>query len=171
MPDRTIDMTHSTSRPLGLLLIGLFKLFKGILFFLLAVWTVRLIDKDVADVFLGLITRLHIDAEGRFIQSVLAHLSLIDNRMLVEISTATFGFSLLLLTEGTGLIMQKLWAEYVAIIETGFFIPFEIYEITRHLTTTKVTLFLINTAVVVYLILRMSRKGMAQAKTAGAAGK
>lgn len=151
-------MRHRSPPPLGIFLIAVFKIIKGVLFIAFAVVSLKLIDKDIGDVFLFWISKLHIDSEGRFIQNVLTHLSLIDNKMLLEISLATFGFALLLLVEGGGLFLEKLWAEYIVIIETGFFIPFEIYEITRHMTWTKIILFLVNTAVVLYLILRMAGK-------------
>jgi len=71
--------SSKNSRPLGLFLIGLFKLGKGLLVLALGIGVLKTDNKDIDMLFLELITRLHIDAEHRFIQKVLAHLSLIDN--------------------------------------------------------------------------------------------
>jgi uncharacterized membrane protein (DUF2068 family) len=152
----------SNSRPLGLFLIGLFKLVKGLLVLALGIGVLKLINKDVDMLFLELITRLHIDAEHRFIQKVLARLSLIDNHTLEAIATVSLIFASLLLLEGFGLIFQKLWAEYLTVAETAIFIPFEIYEIIRHATVTKVSILTINIAIVVYLLLAILRKSLAR---------
>ena len=159
-----MDQKHrsTNSRPLGLFLIGLFKLVKGLLVLALGIGVLKLINKDVDMLFLKLITRLHIDAEHRFIQKVLVHLSLIDNHTLEAIATVSLIFASLLLLEGFGLIFQKLWAEYLTVAETAIFIPFEIYEIIRHATITKVSILTINIAIVIYLLLAILRKSLAR---------
>ena len=154
--------SSKNSRPLGLFLIGLFKLAKGLLVLALGIGVLKLINKDIDMLFLELITRLHIDAEHRFIQKVLAHLSLIDNHTLEAIATVSLIFASLLLLEGFGLIFQKLWAEYLTVAETAIFIPFEIYEIIRHATITKVSILTINIAIVIYLLLAILRKSLAR---------
>ncbi|MGB7566228.1 MAG: DUF2127 domain-containing protein [Chitinivibrionales bacterium] len=162
MKSKDPTKTKSNSRPLGLYFIGIFKLAKGLLVLALGIGVLRLINKDVDEIFLELISRLHIDAEHRFIQRVLAHLSLIDNHTLEAIATVSFIFASLLLLEGFGLIFQKLWAEYLTVAETAIFIPFEIYEIIRHATVTRISLLTINIAIVGYLLLAILRKSLAR---------
>jgi uncharacterized membrane protein (DUF2068 family) len=84
----------------------------------------------------------------------------LDPRKLREFSVGTFFYSALLLTEGTGLLMRKRWAEYFTIIATSSFIPLEVYELTRRVSSPRLILLLLNVAVVVYLaiVLRRSRK-------------
>jgi uncharacterized membrane protein (DUF2068 family) len=148
----------ASSRPLGLFLIGLFKLGKGALFTALGIGMLKLIDKDVDDLFLVLITKLHIAAEHRFIQHILSHLSLVTNRTLHELAAISLIFAALLLTEAFGLLWEKVWAEYFAVVETSLFIPFEIYEIARHATLTKVSIMVINVVIVTYLLWAIIRK-------------
>lgn len=154
-------MAPSRSRPLGLFLIALFKLIKAGLFIILAVGAIKLLDRDMADIFSFWISKLHVDLENRFVQSILVRLDLIDRRMLEEISVATFGLAALLLTEGLGLLFQKRWAEYLAVFETGLFIPLEVYELIRHATITKFSLLGINSAVVLYLLWLLIKKSSA----------
>jgi uncharacterized membrane protein (DUF2068 family) len=154
--------SSKNSRQLGLFLIGLFKLAKGLLVLALGIGVLKLINKDIDMLFLELITRLHIDAEHRFIQKVLVHLSLIDNHTLEAIATVSLIFATLLFLEGFGLVFQKLWAEYLTVAETAIFIPFEIYEIIRHATVTKVSILTINIAIVIYLLLAILRKSLAR---------
>jgi len=72
----------------------------------------------------------------------------------------TFFYSALLLTEGTGLLLGKRWAEYFTIIATSSFIPLEVYEIVKRVRAAKVVVLLLNIVVVAYLVivLRRTRK-------------
>lgn len=55
--------------------------------------------------------------------------------------------------EGVGLWLGRRWAEYLTVIATAVFIPYEIYELTKTVTATKLVAFAINVAAVAYLIL------------------
>jgi len=62
-------------------------------------------------------------------------------------------YGLLELVEGVGLWLGRRWAEYLTVVATSAFLPYEIYELARSITVTKVVAFLINIAAVVYLVL------------------
>jgi uncharacterized membrane protein (DUF2068 family) len=54
--------------------------------------------------------------------------------------------------EAVGLWFQKRWAEYLTLIVTASFLPIEVYEIAHKLSPFKIIAFVINVAVVVYLL-------------------
>lgn len=54
--------------------------------------------------------------------------------------------------EGVGLWFQRRWAEYLTFVVTTSLLPLEIYEIANRATVFKVIAFIINVAVVVYLL-------------------
>jgi uncharacterized membrane protein (DUF2068 family) len=54
--------------------------------------------------------------------------------------------------EAVGLWYQQRWAEYLTFLVTASLLPFEIYEIAHRTTPFKVIAFVINVAVVVYLL-------------------
>ncbi|MBC7644533.1 MAG: DUF2127 domain-containing protein [Thermoleophilia bacterium] len=54
--------------------------------------------------------------------------------------------------EAVGLWMHKLWAEYLTLIATALFLPYEIYELSKHLTIIKLIAFGLNAAIVIYLL-------------------
>jgi uncharacterized membrane protein (DUF2068 family) len=159
-------MASSSPRSLGLFLIGIFKLSKGILFTAIGIGMLKLIDKDIDDLFRDLIAKLHIDAEHKFIQNIILQLSHVTNHTLEELSIFTFLFAFLLYIEAFGLLWQKVWAEFVTIAETSLFIPFEIYEIFRHATIIKVSILAINVAIVGYLVWAIMRKTSGQSAAA-----
>jgi len=55
--------------------------------------------------------------------------------------------------EAVGLWYQRRWAEYLTFIVTASLLPFEIYEIANRTTPFKIVAFIVNVAVVVYLLL------------------
>ena len=62
-------------------------------------------------------------------------------------------YALIELVESVGLWLGQRWGEYFAMIATSIFLPWEVWELTRgHITWLKVTAFVINLLLVVYLV-------------------
>ena len=148
-------------RDRGLLLIGLFKLGKAILFFALGMGAIHLLHKDIGDEVMRLATALKFDPESKFVTILLDKADLIDTHRLKQISLATFGYSALALTEGIGLMLEKVWAEYLTLCLTISFLPWEVYELAREPNVFRLSLLLINLAVLWYLVWLLRRKRVA----------
>jgi uncharacterized membrane protein (DUF2068 family) len=138
-----------------LLLIAAFKLVKGVLLFAVGVGALKLLHQDVSETIAHWVNVLRVDPDNRFVHALLTRLLDINQNQLKALSVGTFIYAGLLLTEGTGLLLRKRWAEYFTIITTAGLIPLEIYEISRHLTAAKIVVLLINVAIVVYLVMRV----------------
>jgi uncharacterized membrane protein (DUF2068 family) len=54
--------------------------------------------------------------------------------------------------EAVGLWYAKRWAEYLTFVVTASLLPVEIYELSEHVSPFKVIAFVLNVAVVVYLL-------------------
>lgn len=145
-------------RDRGLLAIGLFKLGKAILFFSLGVGAIHLLHKDLGDEVMRLATALKFDPESKLVTLLLDKVDLIDAHRLKQISFATFAYSALALTEGIGLMLEKVWAEYLTLILTISFLPWELFELTHHPNWFRLSLLLINLAVLAYLVWLLKRK-------------
>jgi uncharacterized membrane protein (DUF2068 family) len=57
-------------------------------------------------------------------------------------------------TEGVGLAMRRRWAEYLTVLATGVFIPFEVWEVVHRVTLFRTGALAVNVAIVVYLAYR-----------------
>ena len=152
-------------RDAALMLIAAFKLIKGSLLLLLALEAHRLMHKDVAEVVEHWIQHFRADPNSKYLHLLLGKLPGVTDKRLKELSVGTFIYGALFLTEGMGLALRKRWAEYMTIITTGLLIPLEIYEIFHHtgprkvsIIIIKVVVFLINVAIVAYLIRRVRPK-------------
>jgi uncharacterized membrane protein (DUF2068 family) len=138
-------------------LIALFKLLKGILLIAAGIGALKLLHKDVFETVSHWVDVLRVDPDNRFIHGLISRVLSISPKQLQAASVGTFVYAALLLTEGTGLLLRKRWAEYFTIITTAALIPLEVYEIARRVTAAKTAVLMINAAIVVYLIARVRR--------------
>lgn len=69
------------------------------------------------------------------------------------IGVALCVYGALLVAEAIGLWGVRRWAEYLTIVETGCFIPLEIYELSNAVSALKVFTLLVNLAIVLYLLI------------------
>ena len=68
------------------------------------------------------------------------------------LGAAVGAYAMLELVEAVGLWHAKRWAEYLTFIATGVFLPLEVYELTKSISVLKLLAFVINVAIVVYLL-------------------
>jgi uncharacterized membrane protein (DUF2068 family) len=134
-----------------LVLIGFFKILKGIFFVMIGVGVLRLVHRDLADILFRVALSLRIDPESHLVNLILERAQDLTPHRLRWIGTAVFLDAGLDFIEGTGLVLRKTWAEYFTLILTASFLPWELFEIVRHVTVVKVCLTILNILVVLYL--------------------
>jgi uncharacterized membrane protein (DUF2068 family) len=153
-----LEEQTATHHDRGLLAIGLFKLAKALLFFGLGVGAFHLLHKDLDDELTRLTSRLGFDPESRTVSLLMEKVDLIDAHRLREIGFATFAYSALALTEGVGLMLEKVWAEYLTLTLTVSFLPWELYELAEEPNLFRFSLLVINLLVLGYLVWYLQRK-------------
>lgn len=135
-----------------LILIAAFKLAQALVFAAIGVGVLRLLHKDVGDVLANVARHLRFNPESRLVNFILDKATLLDDRLLRRIGDVVFIYAGLDLIEGTGLYLEKVWAEYLTLAITGSFLPWEIFEVFRKLTLIRVSLLTVNTLVFLYLL-------------------
>jgi uncharacterized membrane protein (DUF2068 family) len=143
--------------------IGAWKLLETALLLILGIGALKLLHKDLVDVVTRFIIDIGRDPEGHFANLILEKVALIDPHRLKQISIAVFAGAGLHAIEGVGLVLRKVWAEYITLILTASFLPWEAIEIIRHSTWIKFVLLLLNLAVVIYLAFYVQSKVRRQA--------
>jgi len=68
--------------------------------------------------------------------------------------------------EGTGLWLGRRWGEYFAMVATSLGLPYEIFDLVAGVTVTRVALFVINLALVLYLVVTKRLFGVRGGKRA-----
>ena len=89
-----------------------------------------------------------------------------DPRTLGYIALGLGAYAVIEIIEGIGLWLVKRWGEYFAMIVTSLGLPLEIYELTNKVTVLRVVAFVINLALVLYLVLTKRLFGVRGGKKA-----
>ena len=74
-----------------------------------------------------------------------------DARLWV-LAALAFAYATLRLAEGYGLWRERRWAEWLAALSGGLYIPIEIYELVSHTSWIKLSLLASNIAIVLYMV-------------------
>ena len=92
------------------------------------------------------------EAGRSFISRQLEHiLSLKADTLKLLLVTATL-YALIESLEAIGLWLEKRWAEYLTVLATAGFLPLEIEELLKRVTVLRVAAFVVNVALVVWLV-------------------
>jgi uncharacterized membrane protein (DUF2068 family) len=138
--------------------IAIFKFIKGAVLLALVCGAMSLFHKDVAAHVQYWLEQLQIDPDNRFVGALLAKLHLIHTKELKQLSALGVGYSILFLTEGTGLLFRQYWAEWLTIIATSSLIPFEVFQLVKQFTAIGLLVLVGNIGIVLFLIYRVLRR-------------
>jgi uncharacterized membrane protein (DUF2068 family) len=146
------DQGGGARRAPTLYLIILLKLAKGLGLLLLAAGVYSLHSKNLPQEFRDLLEFFRLDPEKRFFTEVADKISHISPAKVILIARGTGLYSLFSLTEGIGLVFRVSWAGWLAIGESIFFIPIEIYELMRGFSYSVLVILGLNVLIVWYLL-------------------
>ncbi len=135
------------------------KLLKAVSFMTLAFLMYRLADNDLPEELRHMLEYLRVNPERKFWVDLARQLGQLTEAKVVLAAVGTFVYSLFSLVEGVGLIFRVSWAGWLAIGESAFFIPIEVYELVRPPTMehpghprTVFVVLVINIVIVWYLL-------------------
>jgi len=142
------------------------KLLKGALFVTLALVMYTLSDNDLPAELKNLLHHLRLNPERRFWVDLAVQLGRLTEAKVLWAAAGTLVYSLFSLVEGIGLIFRVSWAGWMAIGESAFFIPIEIYELVHRAvpdqprpghTVTVLIILGLNVLIVWYLFQNRAR--------------
>jgi uncharacterized membrane protein (DUF2068 family) len=87
----------------------------------------------------------------RILTTVLRPIGQFSSRTVLLIGIGAVLFGALELTEAVGLARRRRWAEYLTVIAGCIGIPLEVEEVLRRQTPVRVSILVINVAIVIYL--------------------
>jgi uncharacterized membrane protein (DUF2068 family) len=135
-----------------LLLIAVYKFLYALLFIAIGVGAHRLLHKDLADQIDLFARHLRFNPESRLVNFILEKASLINDPVLRRIGFVAYCYAAITMAEGIGLYLEKAWGEFLTLVITASFLPWELFEIYRHVSWLHIGLFAINILVFLYLL-------------------
>jgi uncharacterized membrane protein (DUF2068 family) len=126
-----LEITLPSKKAPTLYIIAGLKIFKGLLLLAAGVWVYALAGKDLDEIFGQFLGWFHLDPENRFFASISDWLGDVQPANERKFALVFLIYGLFLSASGTGLALRATWAIWLAIGESAFFIPIEIYEIVK----------------------------------------
>jgi uncharacterized membrane protein (DUF2068 family) len=113
-----------------------------------------------------LLRQLGFDVNHNKLLGLIQHAFTLNSHTLVLLALGAAAYAVLEVVEGVGLWMLKRWGEYFAMVATSIFLPYEIYDLTAKVTVLRLLAFLVNLALVVYLVVAKRLLGVRGGKKA-----
>ena len=133
--------------------IATLELAKGMIVLLAACGVLLLVRRedpwDIAD---GLLKLLHISPDHHFAQVFLDWADSLTSAKIWTVAAAALSYSILRFLEAYGLWYARAWAEWIALISGSLYLPFEIYKLIHKQNLFHISVFLVNVAIVLYMI-------------------
>lgn len=137
-----------------------FKLLKGLLFLALAITAYTLSDNNLPEEYRRFIEQmrpvwevLQVHPGNKFFTHLAAAVAQLTEGKVLVAAAGTLVYSAFSLVEGIGLMFHISWAGWLAIGESAFFIPIELYELSRRgkFSWWLLGVLVINIIIVCYL--------------------
>jgi len=150
-------------------LVASFEMAKGAVVLLAAVGLLSLAHRDIWDVSASLLRLLHIHHTNHYWEVFLRLANRVRDEKLWLVAVGCVLYSALRFVEAYGLWRARAWAEWVAFISGGVYLPFEVYEVARRVTVVRVIILAANVAIVLYMLfLRLQAQAARCAEESGA---
>ena len=140
------------TRHSGLKTVALYEAFKGILVLLAGCGFLLLLHQDVQAIGENLIEHLHLNPAHHDPQIFLKALSDLQNMNVLLLALGATAYSTLRFVEAYGLWKERVWAEWLAVVSTGLYLPIEFYELWEKVSALKVAITVLNLALFLYLL-------------------
>ena len=135
----------------GLRLVACFEAGKAVIVLTAGFGLLTIVHRSVQQVAEALVDHLHLNPTSRYPRIFLDLAQHTGSVRLWMLALFAFVYAALRLAEAYGLWHGRRWAEWVAVISGGIYIPFEVYELSTGVSVLKVLTFAINVGIVGYL--------------------
>src|SRR5947199_9851598 len=117
---------------LVLRVIAIERALRGLLLLAAGTYLLFHLSTDFGQLAERIVRSIDIDPRQHFFHRIVTRLHRLRAHQLRIVGLAALGYGGLELTEGVGLWLDQLWAEYLTLIATSLFIPLELYEFAVH---------------------------------------
>ena len=146
--------------------VALFEATKGVIVLLAGFGLLSLLRHDLRALAVDLVGRLHLDPTRRFASSFIDAASRTTDARLWFFALIGFVYTVFRFVEAYGLWFCRTWAEWLAVVSGGMYLPLEAYELYQRVTWMRVSALVANLVVVmaIALILWRNKRAAKQAQ-------
>jgi len=146
---------------LGARAIAVFEAAKGAAVLAVGIGLLRLAGKDVHATSGELISHMHLNPAKHHPEIFLNALAAFSNVHLWTLACLAFVYAFFRLAEGVGLWFDKAWAEWLAALTGGIYIPLETAKLVEKASVFRASILAVNIAIVAFMawLIWRRRKG------------
>jgi uncharacterized membrane protein (DUF2068 family) len=137
--------------------VALFEATKGVIVLLAGFGLLSLLHHDLRALAIALVGHLHLDPTRHYASGFIEVASKTTDARLWSIAIIGFVYAIFRFVEAYGLWFCRTWAEWLALVSGGIYLPLEVYEIVRRVTWMRVSALIANLVVVVAIALVLWR--------------
>jgi uncharacterized membrane protein (DUF2068 family) len=149
--------------------VAIFEAAKGAVVLLAGFGVLSLLHRDIRVAAAALVGRLHLNPAHRFEHSFIEAASRVTDTGLWLIASLGFLYALFRFLEAYGLWSGRRWAEWLAVVSGGLYLPLEIYELIQRYTWVRVSAVIVNLIVVLAMTAVLVKDKKPESRTRSAA--
>ena len=139
------------SRP-AIRAIACFEAFKGVVVLVAATGVARLMHKDLGDIAERLVEHAHFNPASRYPRIFLDAVERVQDTRLLWLAGGAAAYVTLRFAEAYGLFRERAWAEWLAALSGGLYVPLEIAKLVDRPSTLGAAVLIGNLAVVAVMV-------------------
>lgn len=132
--------------------VAYFEAFKGVLALLAASGLLLLASQDVQDLVVRLARYGHLNPASHDPHVLLSLLADVSQPDLLLMAGGALGYATIRFFEAYGLFRERAWAEWLAAVSGGIYVPFELLALWRHPNWLSLAVLLVNLLVVAVVV-------------------
>lgn len=132
--------------------VSVFEAAKGTMVLLAGFGALSLIHHDVQRVTEQLVGHLHLNPAKHYPRIFLDTAAHVTDARLWLLTSLAATYALVRFVEAYGLWRGRRWAEWLAAVSGGIYIPFEIYELSKGITLLALSALVVNSLIVGLMI-------------------
>ena len=136
----------------GLRFVALFEAAKGGIVLVVGFGLLSLIHKDAQDLAERFVAHLHLNPASHYPRIFIQAAADLDDARLWLFAAFAFIYAMFRFVEAYGLWCVRRWAEWVALVSGGIYLPVEVYELFQRVTWPRAFAFVFNVLLVMYLM-------------------
>ena len=138
--------------------IALFEGIKGLAAIAASLGLLSLAHHDVRAMAYALIGHFHLDPQAQYPHMLIDYAAMLGDANLRQLLMLAWAYAAIRVTEAYGLWHDRAWAEWLAALSGGVYLPLELSHLWHHTSAVNASVLLANVVVVAYMVLRLWRR-------------
>lgn len=137
---------------------------KGIVVLVAATGILAVLHKDLNELAARLVAHAHLNPASRYPHIFLDAIAHLQEPRLLWLAAGAAAYSALRLVEAYGLFRERAWAEWLAALSGGLYVPFEMAELAGRPSLLGISVLAVNLAVVGVMVQALVQRRRALAR-------